>query len=333
MKSVKAVALLSGGLDSTLATLQMKKHGIEVYGLSFITPFTSKADVKDIIENNLAYYENLEIPVKIKELSEEYIGIVRKPRFGYGKNLNPCIDCKILFLKIAASYMKEIGAEFVITGEVLDQRPMSQKAHTLFLIEEEAGMKNLVVRPLSGALLPPTEPELRGLIKREWLLSIRGRQRNEQLKLAEEFGVKEFKQPAGGCLLTSPDYAKKVKDLIIHDQLTKLSAEFLKFGRHFRVDGVKLIVGRNFLENERILKVGLGHRILIFPVNTTGPTALVDSDSPLDDRILDLVLRVVARYCDKKMEIDFKVVLPNGEHSLKRVEKPLNAVDMEKYKI
>jgi len=333
MGKVKAVALLSGGLDSTLSALLMKKWGVEVYGLAFITPFSSKKEYGLLREKLRGYYSGLGINLEIVELKEPYLEIVSKPKFDYGKNINPCIDCKILFLRLARKYMEELGADFIITGEVLDQRPMSQRLKTMMLIEKEAGVEGLVVRPLSGALLPPTKPELDGKIKREWLLDIKGRQRIRQTELAQSLGVPIFQQPAGGCLLTQPEFATKVKDLMAHNELTLINVELLKVGRHFRVSGIKVIVGRNEQENRLIEELGKGQGFIVKPLNTTGPTALVQAHSfPSSDSFSE-ILRLIGRYCDDKVNIDFEVISPSLSKTVECINTSMSKEEVEKFRI
>ncbi|MBI5144256.1 MAG: hypothetical protein HZA30_04235, partial [Candidatus Omnitrophica bacterium] len=192
----------------------------------------------------------LKIPLKVLNISEEYLGIVKNPKHGYGSNMNPCIDCRILIFKKAKDYMKELGASFIITGEVLGERPMSQRRDAILLIEKEAGLKDLVLRPLSAKLFEPTLPEREGIVDREKLLAISGRSRKPQISLAEELGINEYPCPAGGCLLTDPGFAKRIKDLIEHDSLTLSETKLLKVGRHFRLSqDAKLVMGRDEAEN------------------------------------------------------------------------------------
>ena len=247
MNKVKALALFSGGLDSILAAKLILKQGIDVVAVNFANPFYSRA--KDECGVTEAA-KQLGIPLKVVDLGDKYLKMVRKPKHGYGKNMNPCIDCRIYILKKAKKYAEEIGADFIFTGEVLDERPMSLHFSALKIVEEESGLKGKILRPLSARLLPETVIEKKGLVNREKLLGIRGRSRKPQLKLAEEFNIKEYPSPAGGCLLTCREYANKLRDLFKHKKRCSMAdVSLLKVGRHFRFGKNKIIVGRNEAEN------------------------------------------------------------------------------------
>jgi len=248
MEKVTALALLSGGLDSTLAAKLILNQGIDVVAVNFVTPFclckTSESAAAKAAKQ-------LGVSLKVVNIGREYLKIVRNPKHGYGKNMNPCIDCRIFILKKAKKYAKMTGASFIITGEVLDERPMSQHFKAMKIIEEEAGLKGKILRPLSARLLPETIAEKSGLVDREKLLAIRGRSRKPQIKLAEEFNIKNYPSPAGGCLLTCKEYADKLRDLFKYKKRCTLAdVALLKVGRHFRFGKSKIIVGRNEAENK-----------------------------------------------------------------------------------
>jgi tRNA-specific 2-thiouridylase len=247
MTKVKALALLSGGLDSTLAIKLILNQGIDVVAINFVTPFClCKKGESEAAEAA----KKLGVPLKVVNVGDEYLKMVRKPKHGYGRNMNPCIDCKAFMLKKAKKYAKEIGASFIFTGEVLDERPMSQHSRAMKIIEEEAGLKGKILRPLSAKLLPETVMEKKGIVKREKLLDIRGRSRKPQIKLAEGFNIKDYPSPAGGCLLTCKEYADKLRDLFRHKKRCSMAdVSLLKAGRHFRFGENKIIVGRNETEN------------------------------------------------------------------------------------
>jgi tRNA-specific 2-thiouridylase len=248
MTKTKALALFSGGLDSILATKLILNQGIDVAAVNFESPFHSCA--KD--ENGVAEAaKRLGVPLKVVDVGDEYLRMLRNPKHGYGKNMNPCIDCRIFILTKAKKYAREIGADFIFTGEVLGERPMSQHYGALKLVEEEAGLKGKILRPLSARLLPETVMEKKGLVDREQLLAIRGRSRKPQMKLAEEFGIKDYPSPAGGCLLTCREYAEKLRDLFKHKKRCGMAdASLLRVGRHFRLGKNKIVVGRNEAENK-----------------------------------------------------------------------------------
>src|SRR4030066_1309296 len=248
MSKIKALALLSGGLDSILATKVILEQGIDVVALNFTSPFClCKKGGCGAAEAA----KQLHVPLKVMNVGTEYLKVVRKPKHGYGRNMNPCIDCRIFLMKKAKKYAKEIGASFIFTGEVLDERPMSQHYPAMKLIEKEAGLEGKILRPLSARLLPETEAEKKGLVDRAKLLDIQGRSRKPQFKLAEEFNIKDYPCPAGGCLLTYKEYANKLRDLFQHKKRVSMGeVTLLKAGRHFRFGANKIIVGRNEAENK-----------------------------------------------------------------------------------
>ena len=247
MTKVKALALFSGGLDSILAVKLMLEQGIEVAAVNFVSPCSSEKNRSGIAEAA----KRLGVPLKFVDVGKEYLRMVRNPKHGYGKNMNPCVDCRIFILKKAKKIAKDVGAAFIFTGEVLGERPMSQHFQAMKIIEEEAGLKGKILRPLSARLLPETVMEKKGLVDREKLLGIRGRSRKPQIKLAEEFNIKDYPSPAGGCLLTCKEYADKLLDLFEHKKrCSMVDVTLLKVGRHFRLGGNKIIVGRNEAENE-----------------------------------------------------------------------------------
>ena len=242
----KCVALISGGLDSALAAKLMLEQGIEVHGL-FLSMSWGCCE-KDKAQASAA---QLGIPLMILSVGEAYLDVIRKPKYGYGSGMNPCVDCRIYMFRIARRYMEELGAGFVVTGEVLGQRPMSQMRQPLQIIEAESDLEGLLLRPLSAQLLEPTLPELLRVVDRERLLRIAGRSRQEQMALAKAGGISEYSTPAGGCLLTDEHFAKKTKDLFAHEERpTTKDMELLTIGRHFRIGPrTKVILGRNELEN------------------------------------------------------------------------------------
>lgn len=247
---MKALALLSGGLDSILAVKLIQEQGIDVVAVNFTSPFClcgrSGCGAAGMAEQ-------LEIPLKIMNVGEDYLKILRNPKYGYGKNMNPCIDCRIFMFKKAKKYAEEIGASFLFTGEVLNERPMSQHRKALTVTEKEAGLEGKILRPLSAKLLPETEAEKKGWVNREKLLDIRGRSRKKQIKLTKEFGIKDYPCPAGGCLLTYKEFAAKIRDLFIQKKKVGIKdINLLKIGRHFRFGKNKIIVGRNEAENKQL---------------------------------------------------------------------------------
>jgi len=248
----KAIALLSGGLDSTLAVKVLLDQGIAVEALNFTSPFcTCTGKNAGCKSEAVRVAGEFNIPIKVMNKGVEYLEILRNPKHGYGKGMNPCIDCRIYLLQKAKEYMLEIGADFVFTGEVLGQRLMSQRRDTLRVIERESGLDGLLLRPLSAKHFKPTLPETEGWVDREKLLAMQGRSRKEQFELAAELDVKNYPCPAGGCLLTDPSFVGKVRDVFDHAQELNLrDFRLLKLGRHFRIGPrTKVIMGRNDGEN------------------------------------------------------------------------------------
>lgn len=270
---MKALALLSGGLDSTLAVKLIQDQGVNVVALNFVSPFClcgkGGCGATEVAQE-------LRTPLKTMNVGQDYIKILRNPKFGYGKNMNPCIDCRIFMLQKAKRYAEEIGASFIFTGEVLNERPMSQHRKALEIIEKEAHLEGRILRPLSAALLPETIAEKKGWIDREKLLGISGRSRKKQLKLAKKLNIDNFSCPAGGCLLTYKEFAAKVRDLFEHEQEAGIrDINLLKVGRHFRHGKNKIIVGRNEVENRQLEKMR-GNKDILFEVPNCGsPIALL----------------------------------------------------------
>lgn len=306
---MKALALLSGGLDSTLAVKLILNQGIEVEALNFVTPFClCKKGGCGATEVANKFH----IPLKIINAGKEYLKIVKNPEHGYGRNMNPCIDCRIFMLKKAKKHAKETGASFIFTGEVLDERPMSQHWKALSLIEKEAGLEGKILRPLSAKLLPETEAEKKGLVDREKLLNIKGRQRKKQIELAKEFAITDYPCPAGGCLLTYKEYANKLRDLFKHEKRAQLKdVQLLKVGRHFRLGRNKIIVGRNEGENKILVKQkGIGD--YFFEAQGCGsPITLLQG--PKTRKAIETAARLTAYHSDQK---NGKVLVKFGKEDL-----------------
>lgn len=318
----KAVALYSGGLDSLLSILVVKQQQIEISAFKFLTGFVSPLQEEDLLLADRFGFE-----LKEMDIREKFIELLKNPKHGYGKNLNPCIDCKIIMLKEAKELMNAYKASFVITGEVVSQRPMSQKKDILIHIEKEASLNGVIVRPLSAKLLPPSKPEIEGILDRDRLYDIWGRGRKAQINLAYKLGLEKLPQPSGGCLLTDPLFCKKVKDLIEHEELTVENAELLKIGRHFRLSQkCKAIVGRDERENEILLNSKRGK--LIYPFDFKGPAILILNDCSQED--MDKACAIGVYYSKKKENL---MVIQDRE---KRTEKNYKAIDKEeilKYRI
>jgi len=297
----KAIALLSGGLDSTLAIQLLLDQGIEVLAVNFVSPFctcTPRREGSCHLATEVA--RSLKVPIRVFNKGMDYLRIVEKPRHGRGKGLNPCIDCRIYILRKAAELLPEENASFVVTGEVLGQRPMSQHRRALDLIERESGLSGRILRPLSARVMEPTLPEIQGLVDREKLLAITGRSRHAQLELARQQHVEIFGCPAGGCLLTDPNIAGRLQDLFEHcPDYDMTDAKICTFGRHFRLHaGLKVVIGRDQKEDER-LQLLAGKRQVMELVDRPGPLMLIRGTANAGDfETLGRLLRSYAKHID-----------------------------------
>ncbi len=301
---VKAISLFSGGLDSMLAAKLVQKQGIDVVCLTFTTPFFNALKAQSAVKL-------LNLPLIIEDITAEHLRMLKAPRYGYGKNMNPCIDCHILMLNIAGKIMKDIGADFILTGEVLGQRPMSQTKQSLYVVSKNSGYADYILRPLSAQLLTPIIAEREGKINRSLLLNIAGRGRKEQMRLAEEFGISHYPPPAGGCLLTDPMFSRRLRDLFAHQEDRHIrDYELLKYGRHLRTaEGCKIIVGRNNADNEQLHKLSMDDDLVCNMADFPGPYVLV----PYGNKsALPTAASVCVRYSDAPVNIEAKVICRNN---------------------
>jgi tRNA U34 2-thiouridine synthase MnmA/TrmU len=317
----KAVALYSGGLDSTLAILIAMRQGIEVTAITFLTHFGCDiSDKSSCSKDPFSAAEKFGFEVKLCHLSDKFIDIVKNPKYGHGKNMNPCIDCRILMLKEAKEFMKMADADFIITGEVLGQRPMSQKRDTFPKIDREAGLEGYILRPLSAKKLKPTMPEQMGFVEREKLCDFYGRSRKPQMALAKELGLTEYPMPAGGCLLTDPIYSYRLKELFAYNPNPSLKdINLLRLGRHFRIsDNCKIVVGRDENENNAIQSLADADDYLLHVDGYGSPLTIVCANADVDptDEDLKLAASTCARYSDaKRLPIVEVTVLGKGSES------------------
>lgn len=310
----KCVALISGGLDSALAAKLMLNQGIDVHGLYLSMSWGCCEKDKAS-----ASARQLGIPLMVLSVGDAYLDVIREPKYGYGSGMNPCVDCRIYMFRIAKRYMEEVGASFVVTGEVLGQRPMSQKRQPLQIIEAESDLEGLLLRPLSAKILEPTLPELLGVVDRDALLKISGRSRRDQLSLAEHMEVSEFSAPAGGCLLTDEGFAKKTRDLFKNEKRpTTKDMELLTIGKHFRVNsGTKIIIGRNELEN-LMLEGYADHGYTCITPKFAAPAALIAGESTDDVKQLSVTLIMKHTKSDKLPddELSFRMTPASSQTTL-----------------
>jgi len=294
----KVVALLSGGLDSQLAVRMMQEQGFEVSAVAIKTPFCDFDCGRGCGFEIRERADDLNVNLKTVYLGDEYIEMLKHPKYGIGSGFNPCIDCRAMMFDAAKKHMDEIGAEFIISGEVLGQRPMSQHAPALRTIEKESGLVGKIVRPLSAALLPETDPEKNGLIKRENLGMIKGRTRRAQLDMAKKYGIENPPNAGGGCLLTDPTFGLRAKDLFAHTETPTINdIDLLKIGRHFRFDEqTKFVVGRNKDENEMIKAIALQGDILFHVRDHMGPVSILRGKNA--DTYVKFASSITIRYSD-----------------------------------
>lgn len=330
----KAIAMLSGGLDSILATKLMIEQGIEIHGINFLTIFCTCTH-KGCQHAATQASKQLNIPLKVLNITEAYLDIIKNPAHGYGSNMNPCIDCRIFTFKMAKDYMNEIGASFIITGEVLGERPMSQRRDAILLIEKKAGLKGLIVRPLSAKLFEPTIPEKEGIISREKMLDIRGRSRKPQIAMAKEFGINDYPCPAGGCLLTDPGYAKRIRDLMDNGAFTLDNVKLLKYGRHFRLSkNTKLAVGREEAENE-ILQSLVSDGDIVFKLkDRQGPISVLRGE--YNDESIKRAASIAAYHTKFRNDDSVEINYWRGDDPNQRTAltvKPARAEEIEQIRI
>jgi len=300
-----AVALFSGGLDSSLAILLVLRQNIRVTALSFMTHFgCDPADRSSCSRDPYPVAEKFGFEVKMVHLGHDFVQIVKNPKHGHGRNMNPCIDCRILMLREAKKFMEIVGADFIITGEVVGQRPMSQHKPTLRLIAREAGLNGRLLRPLSA--------KMAGLVDRKQLEAISGRSRRRQMELARELGLEAYPSPAAGCLLTDVGYSNRLRDLLKHiEEVDFNDLNLLRVGRHFRLDpDTKVIVGRNKVENDKIVGYRRPQEWLFEAQGGGSPLTLLVGN-PSEENIR-LAASITARYCDLKKESEVEIIFGPG---------------------
>jgi len=309
-KKVRALGLLSGGLDSILAVKVIEAQGIEVIGLSFVTPFFGAKLAEKAAED-------LKIELIIQDITARHFEMLKNPDHGYGKTMNPCIDCHALMFNIAGKIMEEKNYDFIFTGEVLDERPMSQNRRSLQVVSRSSGYADYILRPLSAKLLDPIKPELEGQIDREKLLSIRGRSRKPQISLAKEFNVIEYPNPAGGCLLTDQGFSNRLKELLSkNSQPDKRDLDLLSVGRHFRLgDNHKLVLGRDQSENKVINDFYLDNDCLLTVKDIPGPSCLLIGSSNDMELFIEKTAKICAAYSDTKENEQYIVLVEYKQQS------------------
>jgi tRNA-uridine 2-sulfurtransferase len=310
---IKALALISGGLDSLLAAKLICDQGLEVIGLHFKIPFC-KINIKKS-------FPDIGIKIIEVDLATEFLGLIQNPRYGFGSNMNPCIDCKILMFSKAKELMPEFGARFIFTGEVLGQRPMSQNKQALKLIQVRSGLDDLLMRPLSAQFFPPSLAEKEGWVNRKKLLNFNGRIRTPQIQLAKDLGLREYANPAGGCLLTDFNFSQRLEELIAHQELNLDNLELLKVGRHFRIGAkARFVVGRDENENNLLMQLAKPGDYLFSPQrDLAGPTSLARGQ--ITRELIFLSSEITSAYTDavglKETEVFYRKI-PSAEDKMQR---------------
>lgn len=329
----KALALLSGGLDSTLAVKMMLDMGIDVEALNFTSPFcTCTGKNSGCKSEAVRVAQEFNIPIKVVHKGLDYLEIVRNPVHGYGQGINPCVDCRIYLLRKAKEYMAECGADFVITGEVLGQRPMSQRRDSLRLIERESGLEGLLLRPLSAQHFEATIPELEGWVDREKLLAIKGRSRKELFELADELDVKNYPCPAGGCLLTEISFVPKMRDMFDHsDDLNLRDFRLLKIGRHFRIgERTKVIIGRNEADNNLLETARQDEEAALTWTDGNTPVGIITGRQ--EPEYIRLAAQILLRYTKAEAGTDCRIsVRKNDCETTFTITHSLTPSDVETY--
>jgi tRNA-specific 2-thiouridylase len=298
MNVTTAVSLLSGGLDSTLAAKVILEQGITVIGVNFAGAYCPRPWVGKSNAEKAA--DQLGIELVTLPIDAEFIAMVKRPKHGRGKNMNPCIDCHTLMIRKAWAFGQTRGASFIITGEVLGQRPMSQNRQSLAVVAKNCGVGDRLLRPMSAKLLEATAPEREGLVDRERLLDIEGRQRTRQMALAESYGIREYPSPAGGCLLTEKVFSQRLAEAFDHGEDSIEIVELLSLGRHFRLpSGARLVVGRDEAENDELLRRKPAGAVVIDAGDLPGPVGIVVNGTNADGTA---AARICARYSDKRRD-------------------------------
>lgn len=295
-EKARAIGLFSGGLDSIIAASLVMEQGIEVELVNFTTVFFDRAFKESVMASAQKAADGIGKPLTVIDLSAEFFSVLKDPAYGYGSAMNPCIDCRIFMLKKAKGYMAERGASFVFTGEVLGQRPFSQRRDAMRIIERESGLKGFLLRPLSARLMSPTVAEEKGIIDRSKLLSMSGRSRKPQMALAKRFGIEEYPASGGGCVLTEKEFAVKLRDLMKHEpDFDAGDIELLKHGRHFRISPAsKLVVGRDAQENYRIASLARKDDVMFHARDPLGPVCLLRGADP--GSTFEEAMSILARY-------------------------------------
>lgn len=324
----RALAMMSGGLDSVLAAKLIKDQGIDVIGLCFKSYFFGPANAERMAKQ-------IDVPLAVVDFSKEHFDMVKKPKHGYGKNMNPCIDCHAMMMRYAGELLEKYDADFIITGEVINQRPMSQNKISLDMVKKESGYSDKILRPLSAKEMTPTEMEVNGLVDREKLLGITGRERKIQMELAEKWNIKDYPSPAGGCKLTEPNYAIRLKELLKHKpNPSEKDLTLLKFGRHFRVTDNAVIISTRTEEENKVIKGIIDQNdFILLARDFNGSMSIIVGDATNED--IEAAAKITARYGKGKNEKTVAIKYGNFNAVLDNIMEvsPASEDELKKYMI
>ncbi|MBW9152455.1 tRNA 4-thiouridine(8) synthase ThiI [Clostridium estertheticum] len=315
-----ALAMISGGLDSTLAAKLVKDQGIEVIGICFKSNFFGE-------KNALKMVKQIGIPLEVIDFSDAHFEMMKNPKHGYGKNMNPCIDCHAMMMRYCGDLLEKFHADFIITGEVLNQRPMSQNRSSLDIVKNESGVGHKILRPLCAKNLNPTQMEIDGLIDREALMDIKGRNRKVQMELASKWGILDYPSPAGGCKLTEPNYSIRLKDLLEHkENPTKIDLKLLKIGRQFRLSkDSKIISTRTEKEGDLLEQLLTGEDLMFLAKDYNGSTVAIIGIATNED--IEFAARITGRYCKGRGEKIVSISYGKDDQTLNRSIDAMPATD------
>jgi hypothetical protein len=318
--TTRALGLISGGLDSMLAARLLMEQGVAVTGIAFATPFFGTANAE-------AAARSVGFPLIVRDLTAPHLLIVKDPPSGYGARMNPCIDCHALMLRIAGDIMDAEGFDLLFTGEVLNERPMSQSLRSLNRVANLSGRRGHVLRPLSARRLEETVPEREGKVDRARLLDLEGRSRRRQFELAARWGITDYPSPAGGCLLTDPNFSRRLKDLLQHGpEADSHQVALLKIGRHFRIrDGVKAAVGKNLADNKALATLRGPGDLLLRTVGVPGPVMVLSGSA--DDADIATAAGICARYSDGRAG-QVRIVVESNAGSREFLADPISQTEL-----
>lgn len=314
----KAIGIFSGGLDSILAVELLRRQGVEILALNFETPFFASLRA-------LESAKSLPVPLRVMDITQEHLQILRNPIFGLGKHMNPCMDCHALMFRKAGEVMEEEGYDFLFSGEVLGQRPFSQNLRALQKVAEASGFPDRILRPLSALRLPPSGPERSGLVDRNRLLGFKGRSRKPQMELASRWGISRFPSPAGGCLLTDPGFSARLRDLWEKEETWDVrDLKLLSVGRHLRVTpSRKVVVGRNQSENQKLASMAIAEDFQLEALDYPSPLVIVPHGGSKE--LLELAASVCLRYSDAPPQATGKVRVRQGDREWTLEAKPCDS--------